>query len=115
MNLVTDAEVDEALSLLDPGFPFFAALRMADSVHLHVKVDDVDALPASRIEALGTEPENARPGYVKVPVSRRHQSHLLVHSHSRRGPAIRSAASQAVRRSLRDRPSPGDGYRPGAL
>jgi len=65
MNLVTDAEVDEALSLLDPGFPFFAALRLADSVHLHVKVDDVDALPVSRIEALGAEPENARPGYVK--------------------------------------------------
>jgi hypothetical protein len=64
-GLITDGEVDEALSLLDPGFPFFAAMRMADTVHLHVKVDDVDDLPTSRILALGAEPENARPGYVK--------------------------------------------------
>jgi diadenosine tetraphosphatase ApaH/serine/threonine PP2A family protein phosphatase len=65
LNLITDAEVDEALSLLDPGFPFFSALRMADSVHLHVKVENVDDLPMSRILALGTQAENARPGYVK--------------------------------------------------
>ncbi len=67
LGLVSDLEVDEALSLLDPAFPFFAALRMADSVHLHVKVDEVDHLPFSKILALGTQPENARPGYVKYP------------------------------------------------
>ena len=39
---MSDAEVAEALSLLDPGFPFFAAMRMADSLHVHVKVDDVE-------------------------------------------------------------------------
>src|SRR5262249_19875772 len=49
LGLLSDAEVDEALSLLDPAFPFFSALRMADSVHLHVKVDAVDELPESRI------------------------------------------------------------------
>jgi len=65
LGLVNAAEVEEALSLLDPGFPFFAALRMADSVHLHVKVENVDDLPFSKIVALGTEAENARPGYVK--------------------------------------------------
>jgi diadenosine tetraphosphatase ApaH/serine/threonine PP2A family protein phosphatase len=64
-GLITDAEVEEALSLLDPGFPFFSAIRMADSVHLHVKVEDVDDLPTARILALGTEAENERPGYVK--------------------------------------------------
>lgn len=64
-GLVSDAEVDEALSLLDPSFPFFAALRLADSVHLHVKVDEVNDLPVSKILALGTKPENERPGYVK--------------------------------------------------
>jgi hypothetical protein len=65
MRLVSGTEVAEALSLLDPSFPFFSALRLADSVHLHIKVDDVDALAVSRILALGTQPENARRGYVK--------------------------------------------------
>jgi diadenosine tetraphosphatase ApaH/serine/threonine PP2A family protein phosphatase len=67
LRLISDAEVDEALSVLDPAFPFFGAIRMADSVHLHVKVEHVDDLPFSRILALGTQPENARPGYVKYP------------------------------------------------
>lgn len=67
LGLVSQAEVDEALSLLDPGFPFFAAMRKADSLHVHVKVDDVDNLPTSRILALGTKAENDRPGYVKYP------------------------------------------------
>jgi hypothetical protein len=67
LGLICEAEIEEALSLLDPGFPFFEGMRMADSVHLHVKVDDVDDLPFSKIEALGTRPENARPGYIKYP------------------------------------------------
>jgi diadenosine tetraphosphatase ApaH/serine/threonine PP2A family protein phosphatase len=67
LGLLAGPEIDEALALLDPAFPFFGATRRADSVHLHVKVDDVDALPHARIVALGTAPENARPGYVKYP------------------------------------------------
>jgi diadenosine tetraphosphatase ApaH/serine/threonine PP2A family protein phosphatase len=65
LGLVSDAETEEALSLLDPAFPFFASIRTADSVHLHIKVDNVDDLPFSAILALGTHPENDRPGYVK--------------------------------------------------
>jgi diadenosine tetraphosphatase ApaH/serine/threonine PP2A family protein phosphatase len=67
LSLISETEVDEALSLLDPAFPFFGAMRMADSVHLHVKVDDVDDLPTSEILALGTRAENDRPGYIKYP------------------------------------------------
>jgi diadenosine tetraphosphatase ApaH/serine/threonine PP2A family protein phosphatase len=65
LGLLSEAEIVEAMSLLDPGFPYFAAMRMADTLHVHVKVDDVDDLPVSSILALGTQPENARPGYVK--------------------------------------------------
>jgi len=65
LGLVTTTEIEEALSLLDPDFPFFAAMRMADSVHLHVKVENTEDLPFSKIVALGTEAENERPGYVK--------------------------------------------------
>lgn len=67
LGLISAAESDEALSLLDPAFPFFSAMRMADSVHLHVKVEDVDDLPTAQILALGTYAENDRPGYVKYP------------------------------------------------
>jgi diadenosine tetraphosphatase ApaH/serine/threonine PP2A family protein phosphatase len=67
LGLISTAESDEALRLLDPSFPFCAAIRVADSVHLHVKVDDVEALPHAAIRALGTRGENARPGYVKYP------------------------------------------------
>ena len=65
LGLITRAEVREAESLLDPAFPYFSAMRLADTVHLHVKVDDVDELPTAEILALGTHAENARPGYVK--------------------------------------------------
>lgn len=67
LGLVSEAEIAETLSLLDPAFPFFAALRLADSIHLHVKVDEVNDLPFHRILALGTHTENERPGYVKFP------------------------------------------------
>lgn len=67
LGLITGKEVEEALSLFDPAFPFFSAIRMADSVHLHVKVDDVETLPSEQILALGTHPENSRPGYIKYP------------------------------------------------
>jgi diadenosine tetraphosphatase ApaH/serine/threonine PP2A family protein phosphatase len=67
MGLVSEAEIAETFALLDPAFPFFAAMRVADSLHLHVKVDEVNDLPMARILALGTHVENDRPGYVKFP------------------------------------------------
>lgn len=61
LGLIAPTEIAELEALLDPAFPWFAAVRRADSIHLHIKVDDVARLP---IDQLGT-PENARPGYVK--------------------------------------------------
>jgi diadenosine tetraphosphatase ApaH/serine/threonine PP2A family protein phosphatase len=67
LGLLAPAERDEVLALFDPAFPYFAQLRLADSLHVHIKVDDVAALPAEAISALGTTAENARAGYVKYP------------------------------------------------
>lgn len=67
LGLLSPAELTETLALFNADFPFFAAFRLADSLHLHVKVDDADALPRALIEALGTKAENAQPGYVKFP------------------------------------------------
>jgi hypothetical protein len=65
LGLITPEEAAEALAVPTARFPFFAASRQADSLHLHVKVESVDTLPHERIIALGTRPENAKPGYVK--------------------------------------------------
>jgi hypothetical protein len=65
LGLVTHPQRDEVLSLFEPGFPFFAQMRLADSVHVHVKVDDVTAVPTSALRGLGATPENERDGYVK--------------------------------------------------
>ncbi|MEO7327604.1 MAG: hypothetical protein ABI193_03430 [Minicystis sp.] len=67
LGLVSVGEAAEAEALLDPAFPYFAAVRVADSLHLHVKVDDTARLPVAAILALGTHAENAREGYVKFP------------------------------------------------
>jgi diadenosine tetraphosphatase ApaH/serine/threonine PP2A family protein phosphatase len=63
LALITDAEIAELRALLDPAFPWFGATRLADSVHLHIKVADADALPLDR---LGGVIDNARAGYVKL-------------------------------------------------
>jgi diadenosine tetraphosphatase ApaH/serine/threonine PP2A family protein phosphatase len=67
LRLVSAAEAEQLLHLLGPDCPFFAATRLASSIHLHVKVADVEALPHAAILRLGTHDENAREGYVKYP------------------------------------------------
>lgn len=69
LSLLSDAEAGEVLALFEPTFPLCAALGLADTVHVHVKVDDVDALPAARLVAAGGAVENARFGYVKYTFS----------------------------------------------
>ena len=63
-GLLTREEMRDVLALLAPTFPAAAALTCAESVHLHVRVDDVAAVRAS-LAALG-EAENEKPGYVKL-------------------------------------------------
>ncbi|MFI1868739.1 hypothetical protein [Streptomyces jumonjinensis] len=65
LGLIDAAEHSEVLSVLSDDFPFAAAVRHTDSVHAHIKVEDVDALPHQDLVALGHRPENAEPGYVK--------------------------------------------------
>ncbi|RBQ18344.1 hypothetical protein DP939_20990 [Spongiactinospora rosea] len=65
LGLVSEVERSEILSVFTPEFPYAAMLRHTDSVHAHIKVDDVDALPHLRLKELGYRPENAEPGYIK--------------------------------------------------
>jgi alkylhydroperoxidase/carboxymuconolactone decarboxylase family protein len=67
LGIVSPKEIEEVLAIFDPSFPWADSLARADSVHVHVRVDDVSRLPHDRIRALGTSPENQKDGYVKYP------------------------------------------------
>ncbi|MEV0238276.1 hypothetical protein [Nonomuraea sp. NPDC050786] len=65
LGLISDLERAELLSVFTPDFPYAGVLEFTDSVHAHVKVDDVDSLPHHELKNLGYHPENAEPGYIK--------------------------------------------------
>ncbi len=66
-RLLSLRELDEILALFTSGFPFAEALALAESIHVHVKVADVEVLPHGELRAWGSRPENERAGYVKYP------------------------------------------------
>jgi hypothetical protein len=65
LTLVSESEVRETLALFGTTHPLREALEAADSVHLHVRVDDTTNLPRERVRSLGGTPENEQAGYVK--------------------------------------------------
>lgn len=65
LKLITSTERDEIRFTLAADFPFADTLAFADTVHAHIKVDDVDELPHAELTALGYRPENIEPGYIK--------------------------------------------------
>lgn len=65
LQLINSTEHAELLSVLEADFPFADAVSYVDSVHAHIKVEDVDALPHDDLVKLGYTPENAEPGYIK--------------------------------------------------
>ena len=67
LGLLSPAETEEVLSLFDPEFPYADAVTAAESIHVHVKVDDVDALPHDEIRAQGVTATSCTEGYVKYP------------------------------------------------
>lgn len=69
LGLISPLEHGEILSVLDDGFPYAEALAHTDSVHAHMKVDSVDALPHDALRALGYRPENPEHGYIKYATS----------------------------------------------
>ncbi len=64
LRLLQPRELESVLAMFDTDFPFAAALARAESVHLHVRVDDLAPIRAA-LERLGT-PENEKDGYLKL-------------------------------------------------
>jgi len=67
LDLLSQAEAAEVRAMFEPGFPLAEVLARAESMHLHIKVADVDALPHDSIVAAGTHPISETKGYVKYP------------------------------------------------
>lgn len=65
LGLVKRDEAAEVLAMFDPAFPFHNTMPLADTYHLHIKVDDTAALPREQILAGGGQVENEREGYIK--------------------------------------------------
>ena len=63
--LLSTAEANQLQALFADQFGFYNALQRADSLHVHIKVDNVDQLPQQAIVTQGGVIENTKPGYVK--------------------------------------------------
>jgi alkylhydroperoxidase/carboxymuconolactone decarboxylase family protein len=64
LGLLSSRDVEETLALLGAEHPLSRAATHADSLHLHVKVDDTAKLPRSKLAARARV-ENEQEGYVK--------------------------------------------------
>jgi hypothetical protein len=65
LRLLGDDERRDIEGAFDDAHPFVAAVRVADSMHTHVKVESVDRLPHDELRAAGGRVENEKEGYVK--------------------------------------------------
>jgi alkylhydroperoxidase/carboxymuconolactone decarboxylase family protein len=64
LGLVSARDIEETLALLAADHPLARAAAFADSIHLHIKVDDTAALPRATLAAVAAV-ENEAVGYVK--------------------------------------------------
>jgi hypothetical protein len=53
LNLLSERETEQVLSLLAENFEFAPIMRNAESVHLHVEVDDINDIPDAKIQSRG--------------------------------------------------------------
>jgi hypothetical protein len=65
LGLLTTGESDQVVALLESESPLRAAAGAADTMHVHVKVDDVATVPHAALVAGGGAVENAKDGYAK--------------------------------------------------
>ena len=64
-KIISGKEAAIVRSVFEPCFEFSEAISLADSIHVHVKVADVAALPVNKFEAIGGVFDNGHDGYVK--------------------------------------------------
>jgi hypothetical protein len=65
LELISGGEVDTVMGIFEPEFAFGEALSAAESVHVHIKVDETDAPHRDQFRALGGSVESSKDGYIK--------------------------------------------------
>jgi hypothetical protein len=65
LGLINAGEVATVLGIFEPTSPVAPALAVADSIHVHIKVDDVASAPHDRLLSKGGTVENGKEGYLK--------------------------------------------------
>lgn len=64
-GLINACEIENVLWVTDSSFPFAEAAKSAESLHVHVKVDDTAQLPRQQFIDWGAQVENEKEGFVK--------------------------------------------------
>jgi len=64
-KLATTCERAAVAGLFEPSHPFAGQLEAANSLHIHIKVDDTDALPRDEMFSLGAQLDHEKEGFVK--------------------------------------------------
>jgi len=64
-NLLKDEEINIVNGLTKPGFVFAGQLAIADSIHYHIHVPDIEKLPQALLEYNEGKVENKKEGYIK--------------------------------------------------
>lgn len=62
LHLVSESEADGVRALFAPAWPLADVLAVADSIHLHGRVDDVSELRRTQFGRAGAHVENERDG-----------------------------------------------------
>lgn len=65
LGLINACEQSRCLDLFGDEFPFADAMARCESLHIHVKVDDTQDLPADKLVAAGCQLDYAKEGFVK--------------------------------------------------
>jgi hypothetical protein len=65
VGLLTNEEISYVTAAMQPCHAFADGVKMADTLHLNIKVDDIACLPEEFAYARGAKKENAKDGYVK--------------------------------------------------
>ena len=64
-GLLSSREIAAVTGLLDPRAPFPVAVGLAETIHVHIKVEDTHALPVNAFFDAGARLDHQRDGFVK--------------------------------------------------
>ncbi len=65
LGLLKAEEVEEVKNTMLSCHPFADAVRLAETMHLNIKVDNIDCIPAEFLAQRNAREENAKEGYTK--------------------------------------------------